>query len=34
MATMPATEVTLTMAPVRRSRIDGSTAWMQRIAPK
>jgi len=30
----PAIEVTFTMVPRRRSRIAGSTAWMQRIAPK
>ena len=33
-ATRPAIDVTLTMQPVRRSRIDGSTAWIMRIGPQ
>ena len=33
-ATRPATEVTLTIVPLPRSRICGSTAWIMRSAPK
>ena len=32
-AIRPATEVMFTMVPLPRSRICGSTAWMQRTAP-
>src|SRR5262245_5170796 len=32
-ATRPAIEVMLTIAPLPRSRMPGSTAWMQRTAP-
>jgi hypothetical protein len=34
MASRPAIELTFTMAPLRRSRIPGSTAWIIRMAPK
>ncbi len=30
----PATDVTLTMQPARAARIEGRTAWRQRMAPK
>ena len=33
-AMSPAIDVMLTIAPLRRSRMLGSTAWMQRTAPK
>ena len=32
--TRPATDVMLTMAPLPRSRMPGSTAWLQRTAPQ
>src|SRR5207249_4945078 len=34
LAMRPATDATLMMQPLWRARIGGSTAWMQRIAPK